>query len=65
MKSTDLTELKNLEIRYRQWGAGVTKLQGSPFSEISFQFSKDKLDMMEDGMDILEGTPVFKKEVTW
>jgi len=41
MKPADLPALSNLEIRWRQWGVGATKLQGSPFSEIGFGFGID------------------------
>lgn len=66
MKPADLPSLSNLEIRWRQWGVGATKLQGSPFSEIGFGFGIDDEDMLdrytakpdekkENGEDKMEG----------
>ena len=74
MKDVDLNELSNLHISWRQWGVGVEKLQGTPFSEVSFGFGKSKAPvmeaMMEDEMIASDQDPstsgsLYKKDFTW
>ena len=42
LKPSDLPNLGNLDIKWRQWSTGVYKLQGSAFSEICFTFGNGK-----------------------
>ena len=64
MKPSAVGQLSNMTIQWRQWGVGMTRLQGSPFGEISLGLGKQqsaKDDVRMDGTD----EHMFKKDITW
>ena len=61
VKPQDLATLAQMQISWRQWGVGDTKLQGSGFSEISFGFGKES-PMEEAMMEMMEEAPVMEEE---
>ena len=54
IKPHSLIHLANMQIAWRQWGVGSTKLQGTPFSELSLGFGKKS-----------PKEHTYKKDITW